>query len=175
MDLEELAHRRALGDAMITFVSEIMEHVTMGDNVMRQVVTEKYRRSVEDAALCGIEVSLCWHSLAVWTEIGKERIGYFARALDCLSAESQQEPPLTAHQKWATDHMSADCLYEIARVHAAEGSAEVAQQFLEEALPLARRAETMRLPAGITHNDRLESKIAELNGKLPSPGNRATG
>ncbi|MDB6152279.1 MAG: hypothetical protein JWL90_732 [Chthoniobacteraceae bacterium] len=166
MDLEELAHRRALGDAMITFVGEIMEHVTIRDDVMRQVVTEKYRRSVEEAARHGIEVSLCWHSLAVWTEIGKERIGYFARALDCLNAESGIEPPLSAHQNWATNHMQADCLYEIARVHAVEGSPEVARRFLEEALPLARHAETMRIPAGITHDDKLEGKIAVLHGKL---------
>ncbi len=158
---------------MLTFVGEIMRHVTERDDVMRQVATEHYRQAVEEAARHGIEVSLCWHSLAVWTETGKERIGYFARALDCLDLETVADPPVTPHQRWATDHMRADCLYEIARVHALEGDPDVARHFLEEALPLARFVETLRKPAGITHSDQLEVKIVELLAILPANGTGA--
>jgi len=40
-------------------------------------VTEIYRQAAEEAAGQGIESALSWHTLAIWTDEGKERIGYF--------------------------------------------------------------------------------------------------
>jgi hypothetical protein len=71
------------------------------------------------------------------------------------------------NRQWNDVHMRADCLYEIGRVHAWEGAPEVARDFLMRALPLAREAEGMREAAGITHEDRLEGRIAELLVQLP--------
>lgn len=169
---DEMAARRELGLAMIQFVEELVA-TRLGndeeDAVMRQVATEKYRQAINKAARRKIEVSLSWHTLAVWTEAGKERIGYFARALDCLRAEFAAQPPKTPREVWAHVHTKADCLFEIGRVHFHEGSPEVARRFLEEALPLAQEADALRGPVGVT-DDRLEGRIAELLLKLPDEG-----
>jgi hypothetical protein len=123
--------------------------------------TEEYRAAVHKAARQNIEVSLSWHTLAVWTEEGKERIGYFARALDCSRAETADDPPRTPKEKWAAVHMKADCLFEIGRVHFHERAPEVARRFLTEALPLTQQADALQATAEVT-DDRLEGRIAEL-------------
>jgi hypothetical protein len=172
----ELPIRRELGLAMITFVKKLGE-TRLGNNeedsVMRQVATEEYRRAVEKAASKGIEVSICWHTLGTWTEEGKERIGCFARALEALHAEIAAAPPATGAGRWTEVHTEANCLYEIGRIHAHEGSPEVARSFLAKALPLAQKADALRPATGAT-DDRLEGKIAELLLTLPddteSPG-----
>lgn len=165
----ELPIRRELGQALTKFMSELIA-AGLGtgemDSVMRQIATEKYREAVEKAAAKGIEVSMCWHTLGVWTEEGKERIGYFSRALDCIRGESAATPPKTDVEKWSAVHTEADCLFEIGRIHAHEGLPEVARQFLSEALPLAQKADTLR-PAAKTKDDRLEGRIAELLLQLP--------
>lgn len=117
--------RRELGVAMLTFVQKLTATQHGNDEedaVMRQVVTEEYRQAVLKAAEQNVEGSLCWHTLAVWTEAGKERIGYFARALKCRRAETVTFPPPTAQEQWAAVHTEADCLFEIGRVHFHEGA-----------------------------------------------------
>lgn len=164
----EMPIRRKLGTSMIKFVEKLMA-TRLGNNeedsVMRQVATEEYRQVVQDAADKGIESSMAWHTLATWTEGGKERIGYFARALDCHRAEMAAEPPETTLAKWCAVHTEADCLFEIGRIHAHEGSPEIARQFLSDALPLAQQADLLRAEG--MNDDRLEGRIAELLLQLP--------
>jgi hypothetical protein len=177
----ERAIRRKLGEAMMTFVEQIMtiavdEEVhepgalprTRYDEPMRLHITEVYRQAVEEAASQGIESALTWHTLAVWTNEGRERIGYFSRALECEeSGRDDHLRPRNANRTWNDVHMRADCLFEIGRVHAYEGEPAVAREFLLRALPLAQEAERLRAPAGITSDDRLEGRIAELLVQLP--------
>jgi hypothetical protein len=170
----ELPARRKLGLAMTGFVEKLMA-TRLGndeeDSVMRQVATEEFRQAVEEAARQNIEVALPWHTLAIWTEVGKERIGYFSRALGCHEAESKARPPKTAKQRWCDVHMRAECLFEIGRVHFHEGAPDAARRFLTEALPLAQQAADLQAEAG-TVDDRLEGRIAELLLKLPDEDER---
>jgi hypothetical protein len=195
----ERAIRRKLGEAMMKFVEQITkiatddvltresgaDRVINFDEPMRRHITEIYRQAVEEAAAQGIESALTWHTLAVWTDEGKERIGYFSRALECI--ESGRDDHLrrrNAHRTWNDVHMRADCLFEIGRVHAHEGHPTVARDFLLRALPLAQEAERLRAPAGITSdpptdgfavaNDRLEGRIAELLVQLPDEGEESS-
>ena len=165
----EMPIRRELGEAMLKFVQKLTA-TQLGDDpedaVMRRVATEEYRQAVENAARENIEVSLAWHTLAVWTEEGKERVGYFARALECCRAESTANPPQTAVEIWGNTHMQADCLFEIGRVHFHEGAAEAARRFLGEALPLAQQADALQAAAKV-EDDRLEGRIVELLLRLP--------
>ena len=160
----ELPIRRELGEAMMKFVQKVMG-TRLGndeeDAVMRQVATEEYRQAVEKAARQKVEISLSWHTLGVWTEKGSERIGYFARALECQRAEAAATAPKTAKEIWCGVHMQADCLFEIGRVHFHEGAPEAARRFLSEALPLARKAGDLQT-AAVVEDDRLEGRIAEL-------------
>ena len=137
------------------------------DDVMRRVETERYRQAVAKAARLGIEVSLTWHTLGVWTELGKERIGCFSRALACVRAEAAAQPPTQPQQAWTYAHTEADCLYEIARVHAHEGAPAAARRFLEEARPIAQRADAMRVAANLMTSQDIEGKIAALLLQLP--------
>ena len=163
--------RRELGIAMMAFVQKTMEYMLTpeegeGDEVMRQVATEEYRQAVLNAASQKVEVSLAWHTLAVWTEEGKERIGYFSRALDCCRAEAAARRPEPPRDIWASIHTQADCLFEIGRVHFHEGAPAAAREFLNQALPLAREADAMQAKAGIS-DDLLEGRIGELLLQLP--------
>lgn len=165
----EMPVRRELGEAMMTFIQKTMSYMMPpgeGDEVMRQVATEAYRQAVLKAASQNIEVSLCWHTLAVWTEEGKERIGYFARALDCCRAEAKAKKPESARESWAWLHTQADCLFEIGRVHFHEGATEAARTFLNEALTWARQADALQAQADV-QDDRLEGRIGELLLQLP--------
>ena len=159
---EKMPVRRELGAAMMEFVQTLGEkYFHGGDDVMRQVATEKYRQAVMHAAEQGIEVSLPWHTLGVWLEEGKDRIGAFSRALDCVRREKTLPPPLGVTDPWTVTHMEAECLYEIGRVHFYEDAPAAARKFLEQALPLAQQAETLRTP-GKHIEDGLEGKIAAL-------------
>ena len=145
------------------FVRKLGEYTLTKDDVMRQVATEKFRQEVERAARAGSENSLAWHTLGVWTEDGKGRIGCFSRALAVMANEPMFHPPQSLKDQWVHEHSQADCLYEIGRVHAAEGSREVAQDFLVRALQHARLAENVREKAaspGETLDAQLEGKIA---------------
>ncbi len=165
----ELPICRELGKAMINFIQKLAA-TRLGndeeDSVMRQVATEEYRQAVLKAARQNIEVSLCWHTLAVWTEEGKERIGCFSRALDCCRAEAQAKRPETFKEIWSWTHTQADCLFEIGRVHFHEGVPEAARTFLNEALVWARKADALQAKAGV-EDDRLEGRIGELLLQLP--------
>src|SRR6266404_2715518 len=133
----------------------------MKDDVLHRVATEKFRRAVEKAADHKIEASLSWHTLAFCTEEGKERIGYFSRALECRRAETAASPPKTPTEIWMDVSTQADCLFQIGRVHFYEGAFDAARRFLTKALPLAQAAEALEAAAGVP-NDRLEGRIAEL-------------
>ena len=165
---EEWAKRRALGAALTKFVKEVTEATLEGDDVARRQATREFRRAVELAAEQGIEVVLAWHAVAVWTEDGRERIGFFSRALDTLDGmmpgdfTAEDSPRAHARQHWSMVNTRADCLFEIGRVHAHEGAPSVAREFLMKALPLAQKADQLRESAGIEHDDRLEGRIAEL-------------
>jgi len=166
---QEMPIRRELGAAMMTFVQKTMQYMfaqSEGDEVMLKVATEEYRQAVLKAASQNIEVSLAWHTLAVWTEEGKERIGHFARALAGCRAEAKARRPETPKKIWSSIHTEADCLFEIGRVHFHEGTPEIARMFLMEALPLAREADALQAKAGVT-DDRLEGRIGELLLQLP--------
>jgi hypothetical protein len=165
----EMPIRRELGAAMMTFVQKTMQVIFANDEedtVMRQVATEEYRQAVLKAASQKVEVSLAWHTLAVWTEEGKERIGYFARALECCRAEAKARRPQTPKEIWSSVHLEADCLFEIGRVHFHEGTPEAARRFLMEALPLAREADALQAKAEVS-DDQLEGRIGELLLQLP--------
>lgn len=190
MPTPERELRKKLGDATLEFVVQIMklaaedmethepdaDRVIEFDEPMRRHVTEIYRQAVEEAAAQGIETALAWQTLAVWTDEGKQRIGYFARALECV--ESGRDNHLMSRNpgtEWTDTLMRADCLFEIGRVHAQEGDPAVAREFLLRALPLAQEAERLRGPAGITDEDRLEGRIAELLVQLPDDGDESGG
>jgi hypothetical protein len=174
----EMPIRRELGEAMMTFIKKTLGFISCDDeetdSVMRQVATEEYRQAVLKAASQGIEVSLCWHTLGVWTEEGRERIGYFARALECCRAEAKAQTPETFKQIWSFVHTQADCLFEIGRVHFYEDAPEAAQRFLNEALPMARKAEALQAKAGVA-DDCLEGRIMELLLQLPDEGKSSAG
>ena len=165
----EMSVRQELNAAMLTFVKKTMEYMMTpgdGDEVMRQVATEEYRQAVLKAASQNIESSLTWHTLAVWAEEGKERIGYFSRAMECCHAEAKVKRPETFQEKWAFVHTQADCLFEIGRVHFYEDAPAAAQEFLTKALVLAKEADALREKAGVM-DDLLEGRIGELLLQLP--------
>jgi hypothetical protein len=159
---KSLPVRRELGAAMMKFVKALTENqMGPGDDVMRQVATEEYRQAVMHAADLGVEVALTWHTLGIWSEEGKDRIGAFSRALECLRQEKESPVPGQVPDPWATLHLEAESLYEIGRVHFHEGAPDAAREFLAKALPLAQRVETLRVP-GKHIEDGLEGKIAAL-------------
>jgi hypothetical protein len=187
MPAPELAIRKKLGEALMTFVGQMTKMATDDvasrephappvnfDEAMRRHITEIYRQAVEEAAAEGIQVDVAWHTLAFWTEEGKERIGYFSRALECVeSGRNRHLQPRTVTTEWTDVHMRADCLFEIGRVHAHEGDPAIAREFLLRALPLAQEAERMAVTADIECEDPLEGRIAELLVQLPDEADEA--
>jgi hypothetical protein len=156
------ALRQEVGAAMLEFVQTVMDNQSgPKDDVLRQVATDNYRRKVLEVAAKGFEHSLIWHTLGMWTEEGDDRIGCFSRALDCVRLEKAALSAIHPAAGWVFVHTEAECLYEIARVHVREGTPEVAREFLEEALPLAREADALREPDKFK-DDFLEGKIAAL-------------
>lgn len=165
---EEKKIRRRLGMAMMDFVKWITETGGEMDDVMREAKLAKFREVIDEVAAAGIENELVWHTYATWSNDGPERIACFTRALACV--EAGRDALLRApgpRMEWTNVHMRADCLFEIGRVHFHEGDPAVARDFLLRALPLAQEAERLRGPAGVTDDDRLEGKIAELLLQLP--------
>lgn len=161
-----------VGQAMMTFVQQMVAFSQTDDQAMRQVHTEHYRREVHRAYDAGFEHSIVWHTLAIWTEEGKERIGYFANTLRCLEAE-KSELAKSVRGLWTNAHTRAECLFEIGRVHAAEGDPNVARDFLEQArafLPIIDIIREGCIEEGFTPaEDRLEGRIAEILLQLPDP------
>jgi hypothetical protein len=142
------------------------------DDPMLAHITEIYRQAVEEAAAQGVEEAFCWHTLAVWTKEGKERIGYFSRALDCIESRCRDddrwvEADVREVREFNDVYLPGECLFGIGRVHALEGDPSVAREFLLRALPFAQEAERLAIAAGATLEDRLEGQIAELLVQLP--------
>lgn len=158
---------KQLGEAMIAFAHQMLDFMQSKDDVMRQVHTEHYRQVVVRIAAAGFENSLAWHTLGVWTESGKERIGCFSRALDALTREETENPAQNPQARWCYSHSRGHSLYEIARVHVAEGSSDVARDFLSRALPHVRKAERWAAQAAV-QPDGLADRILALQREIQS-------
>jgi hypothetical protein len=166
----EIPILRKLGEAEVTFLRQVPE-MARDDNPMLAHITEIYRQAVEEAAAQGVETAGSWHTLAIWTKEGKERIGYFSRALECIESRRNDLPD--DHIEIREFHyacLRAECLLGIGRVHALEGDPSVAREFLLRALPHAKEVERLTVAAGVTGDDRLEGRIAELLVQLPDDG-----
>jgi hypothetical protein len=141
------------------FVERIHESLDNGDQLAVQAITDNFRAHVHEAAVAGVETSITWHSLGMWTWDNEERILCFGRALNCIAKEELQSPPADPLERWTYVHYKALCRFEIARALATEGRLADARSFLEEALPYARAAEDMPV-RGETLEGNLEGKIA---------------
>jgi hypothetical protein len=171
----EIPILRKLGKAQVTFLMQVREMMARDDEPMLAHITEIYRQAVEEAAAQGVEEAFCWHTLALWTKEGKERIGYFSRALDCIESRCRDddlrvEADVREIREFNDVYLPGECLFGIGRVHALEGDPSVAREFLLRALPHAKEAERLTVAAGITSDDRLEGRIAELLVQLPDDG-----
>jgi hypothetical protein len=122
-------------------------------------VTEKFRTQVAAAAAAGVETSVTWFSLGLWTFDNDERILCFGRALKCIASEEARDPAMNDLGRWTFLHYKALCRFEIARALENEGRPDDAKQFLLEALPYARAAEDMPV-RGETFEGNLEGRIA---------------
>lgn len=170
----EIPILRKLGKAELTFRRQVRE-MAREDDPMLAHITEIYRQAVEEAAAQGVEEAFCWHTLALWTKEGKERIGYFSRALDCVDSRDREadlrvDLDVREVRELNDAYLRAKCLLGIGRVHALEGDPSVAREFLLRALPFAQEAERLTVAAGVTCDGRLEGRIAELLVQLPDGG-----
>lgn len=138
---DEIPVDRELGLAMVAFVQHTKDWFETRDVAMLNVHVDQFRQAVMQAANRGYENALAWHTLGMWMEMGKERIGCFARAIEINRNETLANRPADPMQHWSCAFRQADSYYEIARVHAAEGLADVALDFLERALVLSREAD----------------------------------
>jgi hypothetical protein len=151
-----------LANQLIEFMDSLADWKVTNDDVMFRVAREKYRAEVERAAAAGIEPSNGWHTVATWTEEGPERIKLFSHALRLAAKEGVDFPPATDRDRRSREHLLADSLYQIGRVHLVEGSRAVAKDFFERALPHARNAAniTDKDEAIVPLDDQLEGKIS---------------
>lgn len=141
------------------FVERVHQCLDHKDDLALAALTETFRAQVQQAAASGVETSITWHSLGMWTWDADERIKCFGRALHCISQEERQSSPTDDLGRWTFVHYKALCRFEIARAHAAQGRITEAKSFLEQALPYARAAEDMPVRGqGLEGN--LEGKIA---------------
>ena len=150
---------------MVAFVGHTKDWYHTRDRVMLDVHVEQYRQAVMEAAGRGFENALAWHTLGMWTEIGKERIGCFARAIEINRDEMAMSQPTTSLQQWACAFRQADSYYEIARVHENEGSGEVALNFLSRALVLSQEADDWA-NKGKLHVFSVTKKIRKLDKQI---------
>jgi len=131
------------------------------DDLALEAITQKFRDQVRKAAASGVETSITWYSLGMWTWDNDDRIVCFGRALRCLAKEVKN-PATDALGQWTYVHYHALCRFEIARALAAEGRPADAIAFLEDALPYARTAEDMPV-----HGDELEGNLeGRIAGEL---------
>lgn len=115
-----------------------------------------------------------WRTLAIWTKEGKERIGYFSRALECIESGRNERPDDHIDiREFHYAYLRAECLLGIGRVHALENDPAVAREFLLRALPFAQEADRLTVATGVPSDDRLEGRIAELLVQLPDDGESA--
>ena len=141
------------------FIDRIHEALDNEDDLAVEAVIESFRAHVQQAAAAGVEMSVAWHALGMWTWDSDERILCFGRALTCVAKEELQTPPANPLERWTYVHYKALCRFEIARALATEGRLDDARAFLEEALPYARAAEDMPVQ-GETLEGNLEGRIA---------------
>jgi hypothetical protein len=141
------------------FVERIHECLDHRDELAIQAVIETFRTQVVRAASAGVETSITWHSLGMWTWDIDERVQCFGRALNCIAREELESSPSDELGRWTFVHYKALCRFEIARAYAAQGRMAEARNFLEEALPYARAAEDMPVQ-GQALEGNLEGKIA---------------
>ena len=160
--------RERLGAAMIDFVKWVAANGAEMDDVMREVELARFRKVIDEAEAQGVVNALVWHTYAMWSNDGPERIDCFTRALACNESKRDKLfEPSGPRYDWNQVHMRADCLFEIGRVHFHEGDPAVARDFFIRALSLAQEAERLRAAAGVTNEDNLEGRIAELLLQLP--------
>ncbi|MEA2922833.1 MAG: hypothetical protein QOF07_2803 [Bradyrhizobium sp.] len=170
----EIPILRKLVKAEVTFRMQV-EEMAMEDEAMLAHITEIYRQAVEEAAAQGVEIAGSWHTLATWTKEGKERIGYFSRALECIESRRDELPDDHIEiREFHYPYLRAECLLELGRDHAHEGDPSVAREFLLRALPHAKEVERLAVAAGVTGYGRLEGRIAELLVQLPDDGDKVS-
>ncbi len=141
------------------FVERVHDCLDNKDELALQAVIQIFRAQVERAAGAGIETSITWHSLGMWTWDADERVQCFGRALNCIAKEELESSPADELGRWTFVHYKALCRFEIARAYSAQGRMTEARSFLEEALPYARAAEDMSVRGQVLEGN-LEGKIA---------------
>lgn len=162
---EDMPINRELGLATVAFVQHTNAWFETRDDVMLNVHVEEYRQAVMMAADRGFESSLAWHTLGMWTETGKQRIGCFARAIETNRKEAAKTRSTGPMQHWTRAFRQADSYFEIARVHGVEGLAEVALEFLGRALVLSREADDWA-DKGNLHVFSVTKKILKLDKQI---------
>ncbi len=125
------------------FIERSNKSLDAEDERRLQVVTERFREEVAEAAADGFECSVTWFSLGLWSFDNEERLLCFGRTLKCIAKEEVLRPAADALGRWTYAHYNALCRFEIARALANEGRRDDAKAYLEEALPFARMAEDM--------------------------------
>jgi hypothetical protein len=141
------------------FIERLHQCLDRKDETSLEAITETFRAQVRKAAEAGVETSITWHSLGMWTWDATERILCFARALNCLGHEEVQSAPTDELGRWTFVHYKAACRFEMARAYAEMGHMDDARSLLQEALPYARAAEDMPVH-GPTLEGNLEGRIA---------------
>jgi len=141
------------------FVERVHECLDHKDELALEALIETFRAQVQKAAAAGVETSITWHSLGMWTWSSEERIECFRRALHCIAQEEVESPPTDDLGRWTYLHYKALCRFEIARAFATQGQIGDAKNLLEEALPYARAAEDLPVQGKLLEGN-LEGKIA---------------
>lgn len=141
------------------FIERVHACVDHHDDTALRAVVESFGLQVQKAAKAGVETSITWHSLGMWTVEAAERISCFTHALACIAREEMECPAGDDLARWTYAHYKALCRFEIARAFAGQGQTATARSFLEQALPFARAAEDMPVQ-GPTLEGSLEGRIA---------------
>jgi hypothetical protein len=121
--------------------------------------TERFRAQVVAAAAAGVEASVAWLSLGLWSFDPEERLICFGRMLKCMEREEQLRPSTDELGQWTYAYYNAFGRFEIARALVYDGRSRDAKVFLEEALSFARAAEDMPVQ-GEAFEGNIEGKIA---------------
>lgn len=121
--------------------------------------TERFRAQVVAAAAAGVEASVAWLSLGLWSFEPEERLICFGRMLKCMEREEGESPSTDELGRWTYAYYNAFGRFEIARALVRDGKKKDAKLFLEQALPFARSAEDMSVQ-GEAFEGNIEGKIA---------------
>jgi len=158
-----IASQKRLGEESFRFMHAIVMAAKTGDGPAKAEAVAYFRSEVEFAARHGIEDVFSWLLLGKQTEDRQDRLRIFSRIIELLDEFAARGPFEDPYDVWANDAHRADCQYEIARVHAAEGKQREARCFLEQALVNARSAtdHAGQGPAQFQDEDeQLEGRIA---------------